>query len=585
MKGMKTVLEKNRIVIESLSGPSTSFFTTDSDGTSQLHQYSGLHAKKPEGLDKLMAVNTYADGLVLQRREEWAWSAIVNAFTYDYAQNDQRSGPRLPIQRQCVAGTLSRQIVQYDDRAYITSGSTVKDENPVEYKYWYRKHARFDDELLRAEFVLPHIRIKVIWSVRPPNREKEDKWIPHAKVTEAKFTEGSTVYYSKWDYDHKYHPVITTTLNGEPVATPPMIEHDWFNVLKKPVNCSFLNDNPLFGFKSVKTSFLSRLLGFNAHRYAVSTARARTYLWKSWKDGKDLDAVTTRWLDEIAMRSDKILRSYWRKRDTGRIRAAVDYLDAQVDTIMARVDVDPEVSSWTPLAFKISDLYSFGQGGDTRINTRSVSTQLFKDSESTLHVLAMDTGTWPNEGGGVSACRRDMVNDLKTIRWHVVAESANDFGVPKFQIERNVQSLTVLPLWGLDFLTPTHGVFQDLLDTEVQQRSNNTSTRDIKRKFIPILKSLVRCARAIDLTHEHIEEAGKALVDLNNYFESSRHWSDVWMSDTVKKAWRELWLCEDMDNATPVSRWLEAQRPTLSHLDQALDMWHRCESSSSTHYR
>ena len=47
------------------------------------------------------------------------------------------------------------------------------------------------------------------------------------------------------------------------------------------------------------------------------------------------------------------------------------------------------------------------------------------------------------------------------------------------------------------------------------------------------------------------------------------------MSDTVKEKWRELWLTEDMDNARPISEWLLAEHPTLSHLDQALDMWHR----------
>jgi hypothetical protein len=193
---------------------------------------------------------------------------------------------------------------------------------------------------------------------------------------------------------------------------------------------------------------------------------------------------------------------------------------------MAKIDIEREISSWTPLAFKISDLYSFGQGGDTRINTRTLSTQL-QDSDCNLNVLAMDTGTWPNDGGGVSACRRDMVNNLDTIRCHIIAESANDFGIPKFQIEKNVQSLTVLPLWGLDFLTPTHGLFQDCLDSEVQKRSHDTRDADIKKRFIPILTTLVRCSRAIHLHQHHIQEATKALVDLNTYFESSRHWSDV----------------------------------------------------------
>jgi glycosyltransferase involved in cell wall biosynthesis len=401
-----------------------------------------------------------------------------------------------------------------------------------------------------------------------------DEWIPFAKVTEATFVQGTEVHHASWTYDHKFHPEISTTLNGEPVATPAMIREDWFHILQKPDKCGFLSDDPLLSFSSVKSSFVSRLLGLNIKRYPIPTSNARSQLWKTWKGGKGLDAVTVRWLDERLLRSDDILKSYWRNRDMGRLNTAKVYLDAHVDTIMARVDIDPEISSWVHIAFKISDFYSFGQGGDSRINTRTLSTQL-KDSDDELHILAMDTSTWPNEPGGVSACRRDMVNELKTIRWHVIAESANDYGVPKFQIEKNVQSLTVIPQWGLDFLNPTHGIFQNILDSAVVQRSYDTRTADIKKNFLPILSSLVRCTRVLHLTHQYIEEATKALCDLNTYFESSRNWNDVWDSDIVKQTWRELWLTEDMEDTFPVSKWWDFEKPTMLHLDQALNMWHR----------
>jgi hypothetical protein len=176
-----------------------------------------------------------------------------------------------------------------------------------------------------------------------------------------------------------------------------------------------------------------------------------------------------------------------------------------------------------------------------------------------------------------------MVNDLKGIRWHIISENANDYGVPKFQIERNVQSLTVLPQWGLDFLNPTHGVFQNTLDSAVVERSLDTRKEDIRNHFIPILTKLVRCARTSSLKRHHIEEATNALVDLNTYFESGRSWNDVWMSDIVKNTWRELWLSDDVEDTTPVSKWWDAEHPSLQQLDTALDMWHRC-TSLDTHY-
>ncbi|CZR58560.1 related to glycosyl transferase [Phialocephala subalpina] len=587
MQGIKTVMKRNRIVLESLDGTSTCFVRTLPDGNFRVTQYSGTPKHEPEGRQTLKSINVYTDKLLLRRREEYAWESIVNVFEYEYPNENARHSYtntshrlrkpslKMPIQRRCVEGALKGQIIQYDRRGYINSGSIIKDDNPVEFQFWYRKNAGFGDELLRAEYVLPFITVQVFWCIPNANHpEKLDRWIPHSKVMQATFIQADMLYEVKWHYDHKFHPIITTILNGEEVPTPPMIQHDWLGVLQKPKDFDFISDNPFLSFKSLHTNFFSRMLGLNTRSYPISTAQARTHLWKSWKNGKDLDAVTARWLDEISLRSEKKLKSYWRNRDFGRLRAAHSHIESHADTIMARVEIEPEISSWTPLAFKISDLLSFGQGGDTRINTRTITTQL-QDRDNKLNVLAMDTGTWPNEGGGVSACRRDMVNNLDTIRWHIIAESANDFGVPKFQIEKNVQSLTILPLWGMDFLTPTHGMFQDHLDSAVQKRSHDTRDVDIKKRFLPILTTLVRCSRAVHLGRHHIDEATKAMVDLNTYFETSRHWSDVWMSDIVKEKWRELWLAEDMENTRPVSEWLDAERPTIAHLDNALDMWQR----------
>jgi len=573
MKGIRTSIQRKRVTIDGLRGPSTGFFKRQSDGTVDFHHYSGRHETQPEGMGQLIAINNYSDKMLLQRREEYTKETVSNIYNYDY-QEGATTGISLPSARSCIQGERAGHSIQYDERGYVTDGSYMKDGNRVDFKYYYRKNARFDDELLRADFRLAHITINVSWCVAPPKRaEKLDKWIPNPKVIEATFTQGEDSYHSKWDYEHRSHPIIETTLNGRPSETPDMITFDWFAVLKKPTNCSFIADNPLFSFSSPNSNIVTRALGMNTKLYPVSTALARTHLWQSWKGSKEIDAATVRYLDEVSMRSAPVLRPYWAGRDLGQLKAASEYLESQVDAILARTDMDPEISSWSAIAYKYSDLCTFGQGGDARINTRTQASQM-QDSDDILHVIAMDTGTWPIEGGGVSACRRDMVNDLKTIRWHVVAEAANDYSVPKFQIERNVQSLSILPLWGLDYLTPIHGVFQDSLDAAVQRRSHATRDEDIKRNFFPILTSLVKCSRAIKFTHAHIEESTRALLDLNAYFEN-RHWTDVWMSDIVRDKWHELWLTEDMENTRPISKWLDAERPTLLHLDNALDMWHR----------
>jgi hypothetical protein len=573
MHGVKTTIEKNRVEIESLQGPLTGFAGGMLDGSVQLSIYQGRHKQLPQDRG-VVAVNTYGRSLVLRKRQEYAGNKLVNAYTYGY---DQSAGLAMPITRECTEGESKGQVLHYDAQGHITSGSFRNNGDLVEFTLDYRKNAEHDDELLRGHFVWPHIAITVEWCcAHPKHPERLDMSLPYTKVTAATFTRGTEVWRSKWNYDHRSHPVITTTLDGSDVETPAMVMHDWFGILKKPKYPRFASDNPLSGFASLRTNAFSRILGKNVKWSRISTSRARSHLWETWKNGKDMDAVTARWLDELALRSEPILGAYWWARDTCRLASATKYIDAHSDAILARTEVDTDISAWSNIAYKISDFYSFGQGGDTRINTRTVSTQL-QDNQHTLHVLSMDTGTWPIEGGGVSACRRDVVNELKTIKWHMLAEAANDYGLPKFQIEKNVQSLTILPLWGLDFLTPSHGVFKDSLDSAIQIRSHNTIDLDIQVNFLPILSTLVRCARAIKFGRDHIEDSTRALVDLNSYFEADRHWSEVWSSEIVKRKWRQLWLTEE-DNTVPASQWLEAERPTLVHLDSALDLWSRCES-------
>lgn len=157
----------------------------------------------------------------------------------------------------------------------------------------------------------------------------------------------------------------------------------------------------------------------------------------------------------------------------------------------------------------------------------------------------------------------------------MVAESANDFGIPKRQIERNIHSLKVIPLWGLDLLTPTHGLFNNRLDSEVDHSTGHITLLDIERTFVPILTALVRGARALDFTMKDVKQATRALVNLNNYFKDSRHWSAVWRSDIVKSTWRNLWMSQTASNARPSAEWFKNEYPTLAQLDQALELWSR----------
>jgi hypothetical protein len=82
----------------------------------------------------------------------------------------------------------------------------------------------------------------------------------------------------------------------------------------------------------------------------------------------------------------------------------------------------------------------------------------------------------------------------------------------------NVRSLKTILLWGLDFLTPSYGLFKDRLDTEVEHVPRYSTKQDVKRNFLPILTFLVRGARTTHFTKSDIQQTARALVNLNAYF-------------------------------------------------------------------
>jgi hypothetical protein len=71
------------------------------------------------------------------------------------------------------------------------------------------------------------------------------------------------IYETKWTYDHKCHPSLSTLLNGEEAKTPDIILHDHLDVLGKPVSTSFVDEDPLLPFNSIKTNVISRLFGLH----------------------------------------------------------------------------------------------------------------------------------------------------------------------------------------------------------------------------------------------------------------------------------------------------------------------------------
>jgi len=198
----------------------------------------------------------------------------------------------------------------------------------------------------------------------------------------------------------------------------------------------------------------------------------------------------------------------------------------------------------------------------------------YKDTNDRISVIFNNVGCWPDAPGGVSNCRRDLVNGHKTIRNHVLAESAHDYSISRFQLEMNVQSLKALPLWGLDFKTAQHGIIDNLLQSQVDEKIEDTYARqDIIDIFIPTLQKFVKGSRTKHATREQLLDFSSALLTMSTYFEK-KDYNKTWRSKEVEMAWVEAWLHSYNDpNILDASELFELERPSMEDFRDALALY------------
>jgi len=233
-----TMLKRQRILIESNDGTSTAFIHAPYGlaGTFKVHQYAGTLDREPADKMSLQRVSIYSKGMMLMRREDYSNGNKTNVYKYEYLTDPEKTSRRFltkartnryPALRKCIEGNNKSEEHVYNQYGLVEMGSYILHGSLVRFSCHYRQESNFEDELLRAEFALPHMTCTVAWSAPPTHHpEKLETWIPSSQVMEATFVLGSDVYESRWIYDHKFHPTILTTLNGDPIETPPIIQFD-----------------------------------------------------------------------------------------------------------------------------------------------------------------------------------------------------------------------------------------------------------------------------------------------------------------------------------------------------------------------
>ncbi|PHH67892.1 hypothetical protein CDD82_1017 [Ophiocordyceps australis] len=214
-----------------------------------------------------------------------------------------------------------------------------------------------------------------------------------------------------------------------------------------------------------------------------------------------------------------------------------------------------------------------GLGKDaTQVTSRP--SDCFRDTPDRISVIFNDIGCWPEAPGGVSNCRRDLVDGHSTIRNHVLAECANDFGIPRFQIERNVQSLKLLPLWGLDGKTAYHGLLDNLLQSQVDDKIAQTHLqRDIVAVFIPLLRDFVKGARTKSYSRADLIKYTNVMLSMNKYYEH-KDYNQTWASKPVQDAWADAWLLPyHDDNISDPAHHFAIERPSMMDFRDALGIY------------
>jgi glycosyltransferase involved in cell wall biosynthesis len=595
--GTRRTLRGNLITVDRPREKLTGFIARSHTNLLGVMVYQGLYDEIPKRQSPI-AVAFYDERNRLYRRQECI-CGLEKIYHYD-----DKSTSRWPISKTTIHAERKLET-QYDAYGRPVSGQQLRNGVVFDYEYRYKHRSVGESDLVCATYksadnTFPAL-LTIYWCVRPTaTSDRIDRWIPSNKVqvVQAAFFSGQT-YEVRWIYKHAHGADIEASVYHEgvlrPCFPPAEIMEDEFGLLEKPKQFCFDDEDLLIyhsstslqqmvpsnrgyvakTFNAVVTSWPLRCmrLGEVVSYHKLSSSALRTALWDSWQKAPYIDALTASFVDELILRKEPLLREYWQLRDSGFLRRAADVLDQDLEQIVSAIEPTYESSSKCPLIIKPADLFIMGLGKDANQMTSRLDFA-YSDTETATSVIFSDNGCWPDSPGGVSNCRRDLVNGHKTIKGHCLAESANDFGVPRYQIERNITSMKVLPLWGLDSKTAYHGVLDNLLQTQVDDKISQTSLEgDIKQTFIPLLHHFVRGARLKRYTRKDLVVCSNVFLKMNKYFETC-DFNKTWQSNQVREAWIEAWFVEHDDpNVWNFREYPAILHPSLSDFQEALNLY------------
>lgn len=135
-----------------------------------------------------------------------------------------------------------------------------------------------------------------------------------------------------------------------------------------------------------------------------------------------------------------------------------------------------------------------------------------------------------------------------------------------------MQSLKLLPLWGLEGRTAKHGLLDNLLESQVDEKIANTDERDIVNTFVPLLTAYVKGCRTTRLSYEDLIELSNVFLSMGHYYQF-KDYTRTWESPLLEQAWIEAWMKGYKDpNIIGPADCFHIMRPSLSDFQQALNI-------------
>jgi len=383
------------------------------------------------------------------------------------------------------------------------------------------------------------------------------------------------VYITEFDYSHPQHTRLNTILLNQetgmsiPISTPTEVAQDPLKLLPRLPPSSFYVYNELLthDLKSRTTGFLSRQ-GRHKYIYAApfGTTRGRQELWTYWRANK-IEGVFARDVDEHLLREEPVLKNYWRARDRGKKEEAQASLMEFKEILDVILVVSDNPTTRTNLHIKFSDLDALGTGGDgVRVGRQSV-----RQDNEILPVMNLDSGTWPTGGGGVGSCRRDLIDYLSRIRWTAFVEIGSAEAVQRdYQIERNISSITYLPLWDVDFSSPDENIYRNLDFRTLRRKKIATKDNLINSVFVPMVYQLINAIADDELDSNKLTEYEELFVDMYMYFQKC-DWVKSWNHASTQQTWISTWI-ECSKKRYKKKDTILLEMPTLKEIDMLFSL-------------